>query len=357
MAGAGNDSGANNGAEKGPEVSLPGALNAGEEHQGIAGEQGAIRNGLDELEARREDIEARHERDLAQVKAYHEIELEELEGQQAPLVRRRAELEGEVKSQQGKVSHWKGRLRTLASKPGALRGDQLLYAAFATNGDTSRDGLDTMAEVDDTVRENGGETFVVLQEGHLSFGRIREDNEGLLIDTSLESDSSSPDYIERVRLPVQSYDMGGQETSYAYGWVSGNFDERKHDYSQDPVLHRHKDEDDEVKGGGWLCKVQIEGANLHLTDPTSLRILDEFDGEVKAEELLKRGDDGFMLTGEAASKFLHQFIDSRIGQISDEWDTEASAREASRWSALASRLGVSVDLTKLERFKPGFDDI
>lgn len=346
-----------NGIEKGAHVSLPGALNVGEERRGLVGQEGEVLGELNGLEARRQAAEERHERDLGQVQAFHEMELKALEKEGAPLVRRRVELEGEIKSQQGKVSHWKGRLRTLANKPDALRGDQLLYAAFATYGDTSRDGLDAVAEVDDTVKENDGEIFVVLQDGHLSFGRIREDNEGLLIDTSRESDSSSPDHIERVRLPVQSYDMGDKETSHVYGWVSGNFDGKKDEHSWDPVLHRTGDEDDEVLGGSWYSKVQIEGSNLHLTDPTSLKILEEFAGDVEAEELLKRGGDGFMLTGETASKFLHKFIDSRIAQI-NEWDGYAGTREAARWPVLASRLGISIDFSQLKISKfLGFGDI
>lgn len=356
MADQGASSGKGDGIEKGPEVSLPGALDVGADHQRLIDERIAATTGLDSLEARRQAIQARHERDLAQVKAFHEMELEDLEDEQTPLVRDKARLEGEVKSHQGKVSHWRGRLRTLASKPDALRGDQLLFAAFATGGDTSTEGLERIAAVDDAVRENHGAVFVVLQDGNLSFGRTRQYNEGLLIDTS--KGDSSEDGVDRVRIPLQPYDVGDGERSPAFGFVSGNFDDLKKDeYSYDPVIGRTGDEDDEIKGAVGLTKTQIEGSHLPLTDPTHIKVLEESPGEVNAEALLQRGaNEDFILTGEAAGTFLHRFFDSRLVQIG-KWDEEAAVKEASRLPILALQLGVRIDLSKLERFKPDFGEI
>lgn len=347
------------GIEKGPEVSLPKALEAGEERQGLEAGHSAALSGLNDLEARRSEIQARHERDLAQVQAFHEMELEGLKEERAPLIRDKVRLEGEIKSRGSKVSHWKGRLRTLASKPDALRGDQLLFAAFATGGDTSTEGLERIAAVDDAVKENHGAVFVVVQDGNVSFGRLRQYNEGLIIDTSKDSDSgSSEDRIDRVRLPLQPYDLGGEETSPAFGYVSGNFDDPKKDeYSWDPVIHRCGDDDDEIARGSWLSKAQIEGSHLPLTDPTHVRVLEEFTDDVDAEKLLKRGvAEDFILTGQAATEFLHRFFDSRLVQIS-EWSKEAAVKEASRLPVLALQLGVRIDLSKLEKFKPDFGEI
>ncbi|HEX5456018.1 MAG TPA: hypothetical protein VFW77_01495 [Candidatus Saccharimonadales bacterium] len=342
--------------ERGPEVSLPKALETGQERQEIIDGHDAAVSGLNDLTARKNDIEARHERELAQIRAFHEMELGGLEEERAPLIRDKTRFEGELKSHSGRVSHWKGRLRTLASKPDAPRGDQLLFAAFATHGDTSQEGLERIAAVDDAVKENHGAVFVVVQDGNMAFGRTRQYNEGLLIDTSKGDDSE--DGVDRVRVPLQPYDVGDGERSAAFGFVSGNFDDPKKDeHSYDPVLDRSADEDDEVEGGGWLSRTQIEASHLPLTDPTHIRVLEEFTGEVDAEELLKRGGkEDFLLTGEAAGKFLHQFFDSRLAQIS-EWDKDAAVREASRLPVLALHLGIHLDLSKLERFKPGFGEI
>ncbi len=284
------------------------------------------------------------------------MELEGLEEERAPLIRDKVRLEGELKSHRGKVSHWKGRLRTLASKPDALRGDQLLYAAFATGGDTSHEGLERIAAVDNAIRENHGAVFVVVQDGNMAFGRTRQYNEGLLIDTSKGDDSQ--DGVDRVRIPLAPYDVGGGERSPAFGFVSGNFDELKKDeYSYDPVVRRTGDEDDEIRGAVGMSKTQIEGSHLPLTDPTHISVLEEFTGEVDAEELLQRGgNEDFILTGEAAGRFLHRFFDSRLAQIS-QWDKDAAVKEASRLPVLALQLGINIDLSKLERFKPGFDEI
>lgn len=349
--------GDDNSAERGPELSLPRALQTGEERQEAMDGHDAAIGGLNDLSAKRDDILARHQRDLAQVQAFHEMELEGLEEERAPLIRDKARFEGEINSFNSRVSHWKGRLRTLASKPDALRGDQLLFAAFATRGDTSQEGLERMAALDDSVKENHGAVFVVVQDGNLAFGRIRQYNEGLLIDTSKEDDAVG--HVDRVRLPLQTYDVGGEERSPAFGYVSGNFDDPKKDeYGYDPVIHRHAERDDEVEGSSWLAKVQIEGSHLPLTDPTHVQVLEEFTGEVNAEELLKRGDDeGFILTGVAAGEFLHRFLDSRLVQISEWGDKETATKEASRLTVLALQLGVRVDLSKFEKFKPDFNEI
>lgn len=354
------DQGANGGngdsAEKGPEVSLPKALDAGEERQEFQEGHDAAISGLNDLTARRNAIDARHERELAQIQAFHEMELAELEEERTPLVRDKVRFEGELRSHSGRVSHWKGRLRTLASKPDALRGDQLLFAAFATGGDTSREGLERIAAVDEVVKENHGAVFVVVQDGNMAFGRTRQYNEGLLIDTSKGDDSE--DGVDRVRIPLQPYDIGSGENSPAFGFVSGNFDDiKKDEYSYDPVVGRTGDEDDEIRGAVGLSKTQIEASHLTLNDPTHVTVLEEFPEEVDAEEVLQRGSkEDFILTGKVAVEFLHKFFDSRLAQIS-EMDKEAAVREASRLPVLALKLGVNIDLSKLENFKPGFDDI
>jgi hypothetical protein len=346
--------------EKGLEVSLPKALDMGQERQELQEGHDAALSGLNDLAAQRASIEARHERDLAQIQAFHEMELEGLEEERAPLIRDKARFEGEIRSYGSKVSHWKGRLRTLASKPDALRGDQLLFAAFATHGDTSHEGLERITVLDDEVRENHGAVFVIVQDGNMAFGRIRQHNEGLLIDTSKEDGSSSEDRVERVRLPLQPYDIGGGENSPAFGYVSGNFDALKKDeYSYDPIVGRTADEDDEIKGAVGLSKTQIEGSQLPLSDPTHIRVLDEFTDDIDVENLLQRGNEDFILTGNAAGEFLHRFFDSRLVQISEN-GKEAAVSEASRLSVLALKLGIHIDLSKLVKFKPnllGFDEI
>ncbi|HET7673608.1 MAG TPA: hypothetical protein VFK11_03800 [Candidatus Saccharimonadales bacterium] len=342
------------GAEKGPEVSLPKALDAGQERQEFQEGHDAAISGLNDLTAKKTSVETRHERELAQLQACHEIELAELEEERAPLIRDKVRYEGELKSHSGRVSHWKGRLRTLASKPDALRGDQLLYAAFATGGDTSREGLERIAAVDGAVKENHGAVFVVVQDGNMAFGRTRQYNEGLLIDTSKDDEGG----VDRVRVPLQPYDVGGGERSPAFGFVSGNFDEiKKDEYTYDPVVDRTGDEDDEIRGAVGLSKTQIEDSHLPLTDPTHIRVLEEFTGEVNAEELLQRGgNEDFILTGNAAGKFLHQFFDSRLAQIG-EHDKDAAGKEASRLSVLALKLGIHIDLSKLVKFKAGLFNV
>jgi hypothetical protein len=340
----------NSGLPSGP---IDEALGLGGQRAAYLGREQEIAESLGGLTAERTALETAHQVELARLE-------DELHGDLGKLGDRRVELESERdtltanrQTTERKMKRLGGRIRSLADTGDAPRGDQLAFAAYAT-GDLSPLGLEHLVAVDELVRQEHGQLFVVSQGQHLAFGRIKPDNTGLLINT--EQQRRGRDSIRRVHLPVQLYPVRDEDgvTSEVpqYGWVSGGFDdEYREEYRRDYIEDRGP-ADSELLGAGSgtapLGHFILSQANLYLPSPTKLHIADETtDEKVFAEQALGNEGDDIIVAGIRAEAYLHRFLDHRLAEVRDKLDEDDADVALSRAIRAARKTGVVIDMSQL----------
>lgn len=320
-----------------------------DQHQAQADALDADRAGINErraaLEAEREAAERQVVDDFNAKAGKLGEEAVRLQDEERRLIQRRGRA-------QGKATKLGNKLRDLATKPDVDRPTLMAYAAFAaTKSDFTSEAVAAVTALDEHVRETAGEPFVIIQGRSLTFGRIEDETEGLIVDTNKDTHRTNV-----VDLPTSTTNVvKHSRRSPHFGWVSGYFDHPRDLYeTYDSVLKRRAEAEDLINGdSGWsaMSHFNLERGNVPLFRPAKIQIAEsaeDFPVGDPGEE-----DEGFwqhqdvLFTGETANRFFHRVIDARITLLERELDTDQATAEFGRLSAVTARLGMSVDAAEV----------
>lgn len=309
----------------------------GNEQAGLTKDSDEVSQSIGGIAAGRVSLKAELDAKIVELNEAYEEDLAKLDAEETGLRADALRLKSEKEATEARLARLGGKLRTTAESSD-LRGDKLAYAAFAT-GDLSNEGLHRLAEIDDAVRENGGEAFLLAQRGLVTFGRIRKDNEGLLISTAKDTrpkQRRSAEPIKRVHLPVAP----GSDGEPQFGWVSTNFDGyRDDDYQMyDPVMGRGSDEDEDelvTHLSSQMSNFNAGKGDVYIPAPTKLAL-------PPAEEAagLDPESDNYLVTGDEAVTELHRFIGARLGKIASDMENEQAFSAFGNASIVALGLGI-----------------
>jgi hypothetical protein len=352
MAGSGNG-GEHEADHSGEPNPIGQALDVGVEQEALGARAGQIAQDLGGIVTRREELETAYETQLTRLKDQLNADQGKLGEEKITLEDEKEQITGRQTTLDTKVRSLGSRIRTLADREGAPRDDQLAYAAYAT-GDLTPTGLGTLSELDELIKEEASELFVVEQQEHLAFGKIQPDNEGLIITTRPEKQGEHVSSVPRVHLPVQAFLIAGRQDEMKlpqYGWVSSGFDgEYEDEHRWDGVEGRYPEDSELLEGNSGnppLSNFNLSQTLLSLQHPTKLQIVREFPVVVTADEILKRDGEGKFLAGTAAQIYLHAFIGSRLEQVSQSLGEVAAAQAFSQAILVTQKMGIGIDLSKI----------
>lgn len=252
---------------------------------------------------------------------------------------------------QKKVGKLGVKLQGLAAAPDAARPTILTFAAFkTTEPDFTAEAVGSINRIDEVVRREAGQPFVLTQDGHLAFGKIEEPNDGLIIDTD-----KSTNWTEVVQFPVSKTNLtkGGRKKP-SYGYLTRTFDGAKYvEEEYDMILKRHGQDGDVIDPNRYpVSSFNLYDGPLALTRPTHLQVAtaESVTAEIEGQNFWSK--ENSLFTGESAMEFLHKVVGARLIYITESLGPREAMSEFGHLMAVSAKIGLSINsnqVPELER--------